>query len=371
MTLNNNKILINLSFVSTQQPSGLVRYTNSILPYFPIANSTCLANLDVERTLLKKSGLSVLSVPDNLTVNHGKNGHIKRLLWLQSRLPEVYKQQQATLFFSPIPESSLYTSCRQIVTIHDFIPRRFPRWRSPLYFYHRFYIPAVANQADHIICNSEATAKDIVDFCGVTAKKVTPILLGYDQSHFQPCITEDNHNNPYFLYLGRHDPHKNIHRIIRAFHAGKFAAEIQLWLVGAEHPKYTPGLKQLVRELGLDTRVKFLDYVVYQELPKIISGAIALVFPSLWEGFGLPILEAMGCGTPVITSQLASMPEVAGDAAILVDPYNTNDILAGMKAIANDSALRAKLSTLSLARAQQFSWEKTGRETIEVLEHFL
>ena len=104
---------------------------------------------------------------------------------------------------------------------------------------------------------------------------------------------------------------------------------------------------------------------------KILNQAVALVFPSLWEGFGIPVLEAMACGTPVITSNLSSLPEVSGDAALLVNPYNTEEIAAAMQAIAGNSQLRARLSQLSLERASQFSWAKTGQATVEVLQKYL
>ncbi len=109
----------------------------------------------------------------------------------------------------------------------------------------------------------------------------------------------------------------------------------------------------------------------YDQLPIIINQAIALVFPTLWEGFGLPVLEAMACGTPVITSNLSSLPEVAGDAAILVNPYNTQEITEAMQAVATDSTLRSRLSTLGINRASQFSWAKTGQATVEVLQRYL
>ncbi|MGV0103352.1 hypothetical protein NSTCB13_01946 [Nostoc sp. DSM 114160] len=126
-----------------------------------------------------------------------------------------------------------------------------------------------------------------------------------------------------------------------------------------------------VAELGVTNQVKFLDYVPYSELPKIINQAIALVFPSLWEGFGLPVLEAMACGTPVITSNLSSLPEVAGDAAILVNPYNTGEITEAMQAIATNSELRSRLSRQGITHSQQFSWEKTAKATVEVLSRYI
>lgn len=118
-------------------------------------------------------------------------------------------------------------------------------------------------------------------------------------------------------------------------------------------------------------RVLWLDYLDYQELPLIISGAIALVFPTLWEGFGLPVLEAMACGTPVIASNLASVPEITGDAAVLIDPYNPDAITTAMIDLAQNSAMRSQLSQLGMQQAQKFSWAKTGAATKQVLEKHL
>lgn len=176
---------------------------------------------------------------------------------------------------------------------------------------------------------------------------------------------------PYFLYIGRHDPYKNLNRLIAAFASLPNYHDYQLWLAGPQDKRYTPVLQAQVEELGIGKQVKFLDYVPYSELPKIITGAIALVFPSLWEGFGFPVLEAMACGTPVITSNISSLPEVAGDAAILINPYDTREITAAMDKIATDTQLRDRLSLASINRANQFSWEKTGLATTEILKNFM
>jgi glycosyltransferase involved in cell wall biosynthesis len=162
-----------------------------------------------------------------------------------------------------------------------------------------------------------------------------------------------------------------LHRIIDAFATVPNCRDYQLWIAGPTNRRHTPALKAQADQLGLTHQVKFLDYVLYDQLPIMLNQAIALVFPSLWEGFGLPVLEAMACGTPVITSNLSSLPEVAGDAALLVNPYNTNEIAEAMQAVATDSALRSRLRALGLNRANQFSWEKTGQATVEVLQQFL
>jgi glycosyltransferase involved in cell wall biosynthesis len=256
--------------------------------------------------------------------------------------------------------------------IHDLIPLRFPKPFSPLTSYFRAYIPQVLAQADHIICNSTATARDLTDFFAIPAQKITPILLAYDANHFRKLkAVQQPASKPYFLYVGRHDRYKNVSRLIAAFASLASAGNYELWLVGSSDRRYTPQLQTQVQELRLGDHVKFLDYLPYEQLPTALNQALALVFPSLWEGFGLPVLEAMACGTPVITSNLSSLPEVTGDAALLVDPYKTQAIAAAMQAVAEDAALRSRLSELGLQRASQFSWAKTGQATLEVLERYL
>ena len=360
-----NKLLINLSFIlkkstgTTTYALNLVNYLYSLQPKLittsPLAQHDCYL------------------ISDDKTSEQGLKGHFNRLVWTQFQLPKIYRELKSQLIFSPISEAPLWSQCRSIVMVHDFIPLRFPKRFSPLTPYHRYYVPQVLKQSEHLICNSQSTAQDIVKFCNIPANKITPILLAYDANHFRPIIEKDSQSRslyPYFLYIGRHDPYKNISRVISAF-ANLKSSEYQLWLSGPSDKRYTPALKQQAQELGVADRVKFLDYVPYEDLPRIIGEAIALVFPSLWEGFGLPVLEAMACGTPVITSNLSSLPEVAGDAAILIDPYRVEEITDAMQAIANDTGLRSHLSQLGLQRASLFSWEKTGKATVEVLQRFM
>ncbi len=291
-----------------------------------------------------------------------------RLMWTQLELPKIYRQLDSRLLFSPIPEAPVLSGCRYVVTVHDLIPLRFPRWLSPLTPYHRYYLPRVLGAAEHIICDSMATAKDVTDFLHIPASKVTPVLLAHDASHFRFL---DLPGGNYFLYVGRQDPYKNLYRVIEAFAALPKRSDCQLWLAGTADRRYTPQLVVQAQELGVGSLVKFLGYVPARELPVLLNQAIALVFPSLWEGFGLPVLEAMACGTPVIASNRSSLPEVAGDAAILVDPYNVGEITEAMQAVATSAGLRSRLRELGLARASRFSWAKTGQKTAEILQRYL
>lgn len=352
------KLLVNLTFIPTK-PTGHAVYAQNLIPY--------LKDLDpLLFTAQAQPNFNCHLVSDQLNPDRGTPGHVQRLWWTQFQLPPIYRQLHSQLFFSPIPEAPLFTSCRSIVTLHDFIPRRFPR-RSPLTLYHRYYIPQVLAQAQHILCDSIATAQDAMDFCQIPARKLTVVPLAHDASHFRWL---DLPRRNYFLYVGRHDPYKNLQRLLTAF-AQLAAQDYELWIAGPPDPRYTPVLAAQAAALGIAQRVKFLSYVPYAELPTLLNQAIALVLPSLWEGFGLPVLEAMACGTPVITSNLSSLPEVAGEAALLVDPYNVSEIANAMQALLTDATLRSQLQQRSRARAQEFSWQKTAIATTAVLQQYL
>ncbi|WP_013322253.1 glycosyltransferase family 4 protein [Gloeothece verrucosa] len=357
------KLLVNLSFLLSQ-PTGLATYASNLFPYLQPLEPILLTANAIDN-------FNCFLVPPNLTQAQGTKGNVQRLWWTQFQVPNIYRQLNSSLLFSPVPEAPIYTNCRFVVTVHDLIPLRFPKRFSALTLYCRYYLPRVLAQAEHIICDSMATKKDLQAFFGIPDSKITPVLLAYNKTHFRPLPNEIKRPQiPYFFYIGRHDPYKNLHRLISAFAALPHCQNYQLWIAGSSDPRFTPLLKTQVDELGLSQQVIFLDYLPYEKLPLILNQALALVFPSLWEGFGLPVLEAMGCGTPVITSNLSSLPEVAGDAALLVNPYNIEEITAAMQAIGTDEPLRTRLSQQGLQQASQFSWEKTASSTIEVLSGY-
>ena len=353
-------LLINLA-VLFDRPTGIATYAQNIINSLHSLQPTLLS----AKTF---AGFKQYAIAGNMTPDCGSKGHFRRLWWTQFQLPKIYRQLEADLIYSPIPEAPLYSKSRYVVMCHDLIPLRFPRRTSPLTNYFRYVVPLVLQQAEHIICNSQATARDLVDYYDITASKITPILLGYDADHFYPRESDDR--QPYFLYLGRQDPYKNLQGLLTAFAAFP-NRNYHLAIAGSSDPRFTPQLQQQATELGIANRVKWLDYLSYQELPIVISGAIALVFPTFWEGFGLPVLEAMACGTPVITSNLASLPEITGDAAILVDPYNTKAITSAMSDLATELQMRSQLTKLAIQQAQKFSWAKTGTATKELLTQYL
>ncbi|WP_421659354.1 glycosyltransferase family 4 protein [Leptothermofonsia sp. ETS-13] len=353
-------ILINLSSV-LPQPTGLATYSLNLVKELGGLDADIVGPFELPGHRFHRS-------PPDLTAEYGLKGHLKRLFWTQCQIPRLYHQLASRLLFSPIPEAPLGSRCRWIVTVHDLIPLRFFQRLSPARLYNRYYIPPVLQQAQHILCNSKATANDIIHFCHIPASKITPIPLAYDRENFR-FLNLPTQN--YFLYLGRMSPYKNVQRLISAFATLPHRSDYELWLAGPSDQRQLPTLQTQISELELQAQVKFLNYVAYTDLPILMNQAIALVLPSLWEGFGLPVLEAMACGTPVITSHLASLPEVAGDAAILVDPYDVGAIAQAMYRVATEPELHSQLRAAGLARANLFSWKKTGQETLQLLYRYL
>lgn len=357
-------MLVNLAYL-LNKPTGTTAYALNLLPSLKQLKPCFLGT--------PASGLEQYHpVPDNLTAEYGAAGHLRRLLWTQFRLPITYHQQvrrgeAKPLLFSPIPEAPIGSGCRFIVTVHDLIPLRFPVFSPYLTGLYRYHIPQVLTSAKHIICNSQATADDVLHFYDIPAHKVTPILLAYDAKHF--CHLELPRKN-YFLVLGRHAPYKNVAAAIFAF-AKASCKSCELWIAGPCDRRYTPALKAQVAELQLGDRIRFLGYVPYAQLPALLNQALALVFPSLCEGFGLPVVEAMACGTPVIASNLAAIPEVAGDAAMLIDPYSVSSMAAAMENLAKDPPLQRQLSQAGIKQASRFSWTQTGQATAALLEKYL
>ena len=174
---------------------------------------------------------------------------------------------------------------------------------------------------------------------------------------------------PYFLFSGRWEPRKNIVRLLQAFSRFKQVcpSEYKLVLTGAKYWELQDA-EEAILSGGISSDILDLGKTPFEQLPALYAGARALVFPSLWESFGLPIVEAMRCGTPVLTSDIAAMPEVAGDAAVLVDPYSVESIAAAMRRLAEDDALVARLSANALTRSKSFSWEQSAKLTHQAYE---
>lgn len=327
-----------------RQPTGIGVYANAVLP--------------------------ALQELPHVLIPGGDEGsakqRLKRLLWTQLELPRLAKRHKASLIFTPAPEGYLGPQAiPQVVMVHDLRPISHPE-RSFQSLYFRSWVPPLLRSCRHVLTNSQFTAQEIQRCTGLPDSRITVTPLGYDEQMFKPGpCPRGSKERPYFLHVGQQYPHKNLRRLIQAFaQVASSYPELRLVLAGKLHPTETPVLQAMVRELGLQKRVEFRSYVPYAELPDLYRGALALVYPSLWEGFGLPILEAMACGTPVITSRGSGTQEVAGDAAMLVDPTNTSTLA---DAVVQLPELASRLRLRGLERARHYSWSKTAAATRAVV----
>jgi glycosyltransferase involved in cell wall biosynthesis len=235
-----------------------------------------------------------------------------------------------------------------------------------------------ARRSAAVLADSQATKTDLIRAYGVEGGKVHVVYLGRDEA-LAPVREESilarararyGIAGPYLLYVGTLQPRKNLARLVEAFgrlRVDPTFAGVQLAFAGKRGWLYDD-LFALVGRLDLEGRVLFPGYVEEGDLSALYSGALAFLFPSLYEGFGIPVLEAQACGVPVMTSNNSSLPEVAGDAALLVDPHDVDAIAAAMARLATDEALRAELVRRGFENVKRFSWEKCARETLAVLE---
>jgi glycosyltransferase involved in cell wall biosynthesis len=288
----------------------------------------------------------------------------------QIRIPLSLVRERAHLLHEPHYVLPPATRCRSVVTIHDCIHLMFPQYlpNAFAHLYARASMWSAVRKADRILTVSESSKRDILKFFDIPADKVVVIYNAIDErflaepdaEHMDRIRQRYQLDHPFLLYVGNIKPHKNLERLVDAFarvRANGFG-DLRLVIVGDRQSKYPP-LRQAVHRHRLDKDVRFLGFQPYDTLAVFYRLARAFVFPSLYEGFGLPPLEAMACGTPVVTSNVSSLPEVAGGAAILVDPYDADSIADGITRAISDQALRTELITRGLARARDFSWTQS------------
>jgi glycosyltransferase involved in cell wall biosynthesis len=295
-------------------------------------------------------------------------------LWTHLRLSWEMVRRPPDVLFVPAHVLPLVHPCASLVTVHDLGYLHFPE-AHPLG--QRWYLDLSTRwntqAAAHVLADSEATKADLVARYATPPGKITVALPGRDESlapvddpaAIQAVKARYGIAGSYFLYLGTLQPRKNLARLVAAFAA--LGPEATLVLAGRRGWLYERLFAQ-VRHLGLEGRVLFPGYVGEADKAALLSGALAFVFPSLHEGFGLPVLEAQACGCPVITSATSSLPEVAGDAALLVDPGEPAAIAAAMARVVADPALRGTLIERGFANVRRFSWTACARLVLDAIE---
>jgi glycosyltransferase involved in cell wall biosynthesis len=297
----------------------------------------------------------------------------------QIHVPWVLRRERPDVFHAPHYVLPPAITCRSVVTIHDCIHLMFPQYlpNKAAYAYARASMWAAVKRSNCILTVSEASKRDILHFFNVAPEKIVVAYNAIDD-HFwltppeaEVSRTRERYqlDHQFVLYVGNIKPHKNLVRLIEAFDELRRTGfeDLKLLIIGDEISKL-PSLRRSVHGHKLHKHVRFLGYVSDDTLRALYRLASVFVFPSLYEGFGLPPLEAMASGTPVVTSNQSSLPEVTGDAAVLVDPYDVASIVDGIRRVLTDPVLAADLRRRGPERAREFSWARSVEKTRSVYE---
>lgn len=264
---------------------------------------------------------------------------------------------------------------KKIITIHDLAYMRYPETTSErIYAHHSKWVPYCAKHCDHIIADSHQTKSDIIDLLHISEEKISVVHLAAD-AHFKPLQNSFKNSflsYPYFLFVGTLEPRKNLLTILKAFELYRKNSDScnKLVLVGVKGWKYSP-IFDWIKESGLEDDIIVTGFITDEELVAMYNGATALVMPSIYEGFGLPVIEAMQCGTPIIGSNCTSIAEIVDRYGILIDPYDIEGWAKAMDSLGRSQNERSRLAALSLERASHFSWQETAIQTHRIYERLL
>lgn len=305
---------------------------------------------------------------------------ILRIFWEQFWLFREIRYNNVDLFHGPSFLTPVNKVCKYIITIHDLSFFKYPEsftLENKLYF--KFFLKRSIVNSDRIIADSQSTKKDILRYFGIEDKKVKVIYLGVDdkykkiESSLKLNQVRKKYSLPdkFIMFTGVLSPRKNLERTFEAFYQLKKENIPHKFVIVGKKGWLYQTIFDRIKQLNLEKEIIFTDYVDEDDLPYLYNLASALVLVSLYEGFGLPVLEAMACGCPVLTSKTSSLPEVAGDASILVNPLSVEEIKNGMKEILFDDSLRNTLIKKGFEQVKKFSWIKTAEETLKTYEELL
>jgi len=359
---------------AVHQHAGLGRYAQELLLALAAADGQNEYVVFYNNPAAARVDPSLERFPKITTPLSYKPWRLSAMLAHFTRIPQDHLFSGVDLFHATDHLLPYFRRVKSVFTLHDLIFLFHPETHKPLNrWFLTLMMPRFLRAADAIIAVSECTKRDAIRFYGIPEEKITVIYEGVNP-RFRPVGPEAmaavraRYGLPehFILYVGTIEPRKNLTVLLEAFSNLQSAiCNLHLVFVGKKGWLYE-GFFHRLRELGLEDRVIFTGYVPDEDLPAIYSAADLFVFPSLYEGFGLPVLEAMACGTPVVCSNTSSLPEVAGDAALLVDPTDVRALAGAMERALRDEILWATLRAMGMEKARQFTWEEAAQKTLTV-----
>jgi glycosyltransferase involved in cell wall biosynthesis len=350
--------------------AGIGRYTDSLLrELIPRGNDWYLYS---DRPLLEDYstlGSVIVRTPEKVV----KPGAI----WSQFGFVRWARDDDVDLFWSPRHHLPLFLprKMKKLLTVHDLVWLRYPRTMKPRgWLLELMFMPLSLLLSDRIIAVSRFSADEVSNTFHISMDKIEtiPEAVFSTSSDMEADVSPELLDDRFFLFVGTPEPRKNLQRLLEAykiFLAQGMECSPKLYIVGGSG--WGQQISETIQTLDLEGHVYVLNRINDAALEEVYKHAVALLMPALYEGFGLPILEAMSHGTPVVTSDRSSLPEVAGDAALLVNPYDVKSISDAMEAIFSDKKLRSELSSKALLQAKKFSWKESADQTMAVIEGLL
>ncbi len=356
---------------AARQRAGIGRYTRSLVRALAQSDNRNEYALYVPRDAQYLE--DARAFPKNFRiVSAPLNGRHMVALWQRAQipLPVEFFTGRADVFYSPDFVLPPTRARKKILTVHDLSFLRVPETAVPkLKWYLEGAVPRAVARADLILADSDATRQDLIEFFGMPPERVQTLYSGYDAmfrrvtdaNEFARVRATYNLEKPFILNVGTIEPRKNLTRLIEAFARLPQRDDLELVIAGERGWMYDE-IYAAPKKFGVNASVRFLGFTPDADLPALYSLAEMFVYPSLYEGFGLPVLEAMACGAAVVTANNSSLPEVAGDAAVLVEARDVDALAEAMARYLDDTAWRGMMQTKTLTQAQKFSWAKSAAE---------
>lgn len=388
------KIGINASFLRKQN-TGIGQVTLNFLrklSELKVESKKSKVSKDVEFILYLEEDVD-LKLPDNFhkrifLPSYKRDDLIRKIWWEKFLLPEKIKEDNCDVFLSLYQSTTILLHMvvkEHIMVVHDIIPKLFPHylsnWRKKMY---QFLVERAIKKADKIVTVSHRTEKDLIQQLGIDAKKITVSYIDVDEIYKKNVSAVESQRvlkkyklKPGYIYNGGGlEVRKNVESVLRMYKNilekhGKAGWVPELVISGKLMPELAPlvtDAEKLTEELDIKDDVVLLGYVAQEDLPALYRNASVFIYPSFYEGFGLPILEAMNQGTPVVTSKVSSLPEVGSDAVLYCDPNNVADMEMVIKNVLNNNHIKAALSMKGKERAAHFSWEKFAGKMMNIVK---